>query len=884
MSHDFKFSARSYSRSIYEGLIFTSLYLAGIAVAESFIVIIFLDLPLSLAPIVIGLLVFSVYVNDQLIDLENDDILNPRERSYISRHKDVLYVFASVSYGIALSLSVWGGLLAFAIALIPGIAWIFYASDIFSDITSWIGIPLSQVKEVFFLNTTLVAVAWAVTLLFIPVGFGGSAAVPTIIAVFSYFFFRVFKNTEISNIPDRASDLDHGISTLPTMFGVTQTRWVLHGIDVLTAGVVLFAVNEGYIPALLSLALFAGILYSSGVVALVEKYRNRGVLTRLAEYEYLVVFGALVLILFQRTPEISISIRQLMPLTIAASLMIAIGIGISAGLLAWREYPEPGSLPLVVMLAGQSWWSVTLFLEFQATSLATKLVLADIRWIGIVLIPVGWLWFSLEYTGHNRYLKPQYIAGLLIIPLFTVFLALTGPYNSLLYQSSEVITNNGLSFLSRTGGPWFWVIAGYTYVLGMLGAIPLLDLIRDNNLLFRGQSTALLVGIAAPWIANAAFLSGAFPLTGFDPTPLAFGISGVAYLGALTRFQLLGFSPTPSRSARRVAYERMGQGAIVVDRNDFIIDINPKAIEMLGTKKDDAMGDLANNVVPDYEELPDGDGDADSVTIRDDERSRSFEVTVSTIRDPYGRATNKIITLNDITDLIDREQRISVLNRILRHNIRNELNVVEGHLGMLEDQVRADGAKHVKKAQKSTHRVIRFAERARHVEESLREDVKSTTVAVAEVVDRLVTESKERYPQATVDSEFGPATDAEVLIRVIDEKLFEMALIELIENAIMHHDSETPEITIRVTAEGGQVRVSVADDGPGIPEQEKDVLQARSETALDHSSGLGLWLVKWTVSLSEGSLAFSEVEPRGSEVSLTFAAPGDNEDEDTTPE
>ena len=104
MSHDFKFSARSYSRSIYESLIFTSLYLAGIAVAESFIVIIFLDLPLSLAPIVIGLLVFSVYVNDQLIDLENDDILNPRERSYISRHQDVLYVFASVSYGIALSI------------------------------------------------------------------------------------------------------------------------------------------------------------------------------------------------------------------------------------------------------------------------------------------------------------------------------------------------------------------------------------------------------------------------------------------------------------------------------------------------------------------------------------------------------------------------------------------------------------------------------------------------------------------------------------------------------------------------------------------------------------------------------------------------------------
>lgn len=871
MSHSYKISAVSYTRSVYESFVYTSLYLAGIAVAESVIVIVLLDLPLSLAPIVIGLLVFAVYVNDQLIDLENDDIVNTRERNYIARHKDVLYVLASVSYGIALSLSVWGGLLSFAIALIPGIAWILYASDIMSDITSWAGIGLRQVKDVFLLNTGLVAIAWSVTLVFIPLGFADGMALSTVLTLFGYFLLRVFKNTEISNIPDRAKDREHGVATLPTVFGVRRTRWVLHGIDGVTAGLLMFAVVRGYLPDVLSLALFAGIVYSTGVVGLVGKYHDREVLTRLAEYEYLVAFGVLVLILVQRNPEISVSIRQLMPFTIAFSLMIAIGIGISAGLLAWREYPEPGSFPLVVMLAGQSWWSATLFLEFQATSFGTKLLLADIRWIGIVLIPVGWLWFSLEYTGHNRYLKPHYLAGLLVIPAMTVFLALTGQYNSLLYQGSEVVTSNGLSYLDRTSGPWFWVIAAYTYLLGFLGAIPLLDLIRDKNLLFRGQSTALLIGIAAPWIANALFLTGMLPRTGFDPTPIAFGVSGVAYLGALTRFQLLGYSPTPSRSARHVAYERMGQGAVILDRNDFVIDVNPKAAELLGTTPDEAIGDLGGNVLPDYGKFPTNSEETESVVIQDDERNRTFEVTISGITDPYGRPTNKIVTLNDITDIINREQRISVLNRILRHNIRNELNIVEGHLGMLEEAVDADGSHHVEKAQASTQRVIEFAERARHVEASLRENETADLVHVATVIDRIVTEAGERYPEARIERSLAAEVTEDHTVRVADEKLFEMALVELIDNAVVHNEAATPEVTVRAIPRDDTVRITVADNGPGIPPQEREVLDARTETALSHGSGLGLWLVKWTISLSGGQLSFAENDPEGSVVTLTLS-------------
>jgi signal transduction histidine kinase len=69
-----------------------------------------------------------------------------------------------------------------------------------------------------------------------------------------------------------------------------------------------------------------------------------------------------------------------------------------------------------------------------------------------------------------------------------------------------------------------------------------------------------------------------------------------------------------------------------------------------------------------------------------------------------------------------------------------------------------------------------------------------------------------------------------------------------------------------------RVRIRVEDDGPGIPEAEREAIRTRAETDLDHASGLGLWLVEWTASLSPGRVSFEENEPRGSVVTLSFPA------------
>ncbi|MFB6123459.1 MAG: ATP-binding protein [Haloferacaceae archaeon] len=49
--------------------------------------------------------------------------------------------------------------------------------------------------------------------------------------------------------------------------------------------------------------------------------------------------------------------------------------------------------------------------------------------------------------------------------------------------------------------------------------------------------------------------------------------------------------------------------------------------------------------------------------------------------------------------------------------------------------------------------------------------------------------------------------------------------------------------------------MSIADDGPGLPAVEREVLTAEMETPLNHSSGMGLWLTRWICRSSDGTLA-----------------------------
>lgn len=278
-------------KSAWNLFVYTAAYLALVAVAEVVVVTELLSLPLTAAPVVAGLLTFAVYGNDRIADLETDAVAAPRRTVYVRRYRDVLYVLAALCYGLAVALAVLGGPVAFALSLLPGAVWLLYAQEWVPNV----GVTVRRLKEVAVLSSVLVAGAWSLVIVLLPVAFAGGSLTPAVGVVFVFFFLATFVNTEIPNVRDMEADRRIGVETLPTLFGVRRTRHLLYGITVLTAGVLAVALAVGVLPSLPAVALAVSLACLGAVVAGLGRVEDVDALSLAAECTRLPVLVLLIL-------------------------------------------------------------------------------------------------------------------------------------------------------------------------------------------------------------------------------------------------------------------------------------------------------------------------------------------------------------------------------------------------------------------------------------------------------------------------------------------------------------------------------------------------------------------------------------------------------------
>lgn len=252
-----------------------------------------------------------------------------------------------------------------------------------------------------------------------------------------------------------------------------------------------------------------------------------------------------------------------------------------------------------------------------------------------------------------------------------------------------------------------------------------------------------------------------------------------------------------------------------------------------------------------------------------------------------GAGAHVIIGFYDVrrvrAEQLARERRkIAVLNRVLRHNLRNEATVLQGHADLLAEGIDAEtdpqlarSAAIVRKRAETVGSLSDGAKRIMQVSERGGAGVRARNLT--EIVDDVGSDANAAFPNAAISVS---VTDAEASVdadgsvddywAMADEDLG-VALFELVENAVQHSDREKPTVTLSVSAEGEWLTVVVGDDGPGIPDHETAVLTGESSlTQLQHGSGLGLWVVKTISDASRGRLDFERSETGGSDVRFSL--------------
>ncbi|AKH97337.1 histidine kinase N-terminal 7TM domain-containing protein [Halanaeroarchaeum sulfurireducens] len=544
---------------------------------------------------------------------------------------------------------------------------------------------------------------------------------------------------------------------------------------------------------------------------------------------------------------------MLYPTVLLGALSTSIVVGVTAAILSWREIPRPGARWLSLLLFGQVWWSMSTFFRVRSSVIEVKEFWLQIGWIGVVIIPLAWILFAFEYSGRDWYVKSRTIGALSIIPLLTIVIVATTPFHDLLTVTPVGYGPSGILRV-EFAGVWYWVIASYTYLLGAAGLLLLTDLIASQAFMFQKQGVALFVGLVFPWATNVLTVTGILDL-GIDPTPLAFAPSGVVYLLAIRRFRLLRANPAPTRRARQMVFDEVQEGAIIVDTDDNVIDLNKQAEQILDISRCDAIGSFASTIIPTYDTLSKADSFEDYLSIETGQGERHFEVEIRSITATSDRPIGRLVTINEVTDLLRQQQRLEVLHRVLRHNIRTETNLILGHAENVEgeaaDSIQA-AARTIGTLGEKGREAIDLFSRARS-ETELRN--------LHQMLEWTITKIEANHPEVTIQYEYdGPPVAVDALLDVVFRNV--------VENAAAHNEGPDRQVWIEAAADEQRATIRIADDGPGIREHEVSVLSQRTETSLEHGSGIGLWIIKWGTDLVDGDVEFAEREPGGTAVTI----------------
>lgn len=544
-------------------------------------------------------------------------------------------------------------------------------------------------------------------------------------------------------------------------------------------------------------------------------------------------------------------------------LLATAAVGAAGALLAWRERPEPGSMPLAALLAAQCWWSVTLFFQIQATGFGMKVLWLNVSWVGVSIVPIAWLFFSLEYTGYIDFISRRSVVLVSLIPAITVVVALTNGYHDFLYVDMGVVEHDSSLRLDLTPGIWFWVSAGYTYLLGLLGIVPLLEFLSSEITTFRGQSQAILVGLFVPWVTNILYLLGVLPTGSIDPTPVAFSISGIAYLGAVTRFNLFGTSPAPIRPARRSIFERMREGVIVLDRDSNVVNMNKQAADAIEEDSQQTLGRPINTALPQLENTYGENTQSGQTVFQPEDSNRAYDVSATQVSDTHGRTIGHIITLHDISDYLRQQQRLEVLNRVFRHNIRTNIQVIVSNAEFLADGENKDLSLKVKR---NALEIKEFSEKIRMVLDIFEQGrQQGQPVSLERLLQETIESTRKEYPKVVI---YSDVTADSVYV----DGLLEIVFTNILENAAEHNDNTDPEVRVEATCTDGHVEVAVSDNGPGINEEELQLLREGTETPLAHGSGIGLAIIVWGAEIIGGKVTFEQNNPTGTTVTVEVPA------------
>ncbi len=519
------------------------------------------------------------------------------------------------------------------------------------------------------------------------------------------------------------------------------------------------------------------------------------------------------------------------------------------GTYCYRRWNEPGvtAFSAVVVLLGLGATSggvIALVRDPLIPNSGTPLW-ASVAMTGWVLAMIPWILFALQYTGRYTQFRRRTVAAIAIPPAGVVTL--------LLAQTVHIVTPGVVFSVLGT------IIILYVFALSVVGGFLLLRTTAEYGHLSVALGVSLTVGGLGPLLALnfvSILAQETNTLTVITNYLLAFLVPATGFLLAVFRYDMFQSTPAAGALGERAIPRETDDLVFVVDRAGRVIKLNETAATRLGVDRTTPLGDPFEELLG---ETVDELADTETVELETAVGKRKFDPQVTAFTDQHGRRLGRLVSLRDVTERELRKQRLEVLNRVLRHNLRNRVDVIKSRAEALKEH----DSDHAVAIRDSADGLASLSAKARATDKLLSEPATGASNDLVDVVRALV-DTDHGSEEVTLDlPETAPL--------VTDWGAVRAAVESAIENALEHAESS---VAVAIESNEDGYTVTVADDGPGIPESELASIDAESERPLQHGTGLGLWKLKWAVTKLNGELSFDTTD--GTTVRITVPDQSDH--------
>jgi PAS domain S-box-containing protein len=324
----------------------------------------------------------------------------------------------------------------------------------------------------------------------------------------------------------------------------------------------------------------------------------------------------------------------------------------------------------------------------------------------------------------------------------------------------------------------------------------------------------------------------------------------------------------------RPHFERAPIGIFEVNKHGEYVDVNPFACEMVGYSRDELLDMSVADLAPegeDPEEIPSfaevretGHMRTEGTILhKDDDKIDVLIEAVALGDDRFVAYTQDISEQREYQRRLEEQRdNLETLNQVLRHDVRNDLQLVTAYSDLLADKCENEDEKEfIEKISTSADHAVELTETAREIADvMLSATAKGQQINLRNTLEKEVSEVQSSYSDSAITYK-TPIPSVTIHANDMISSVFR----NLLKNAIQHNDKPIAEVTVSATEQDETVTVRIADNGPGVPDDQKEAIFGKGEQNLKSTgTGIGLYLVDSLVTNYNGKVWVEDNDPEGS--------------------